>query len=122
MKKNRQYIKLLPWILEWNAATESANTEAGRRSFGKDIRTFPVFILKNIVKLVIFLRVSRSYQAKFDNIVSTLLERQKSLQTKRAARRWTDSTQIMSFCVYGLQATERLQLLCPIEGVGDVDP
>ena len=32
MKKNRQYIKLLQ-ILEWNAATESAHTEAGNKAF-----------------------------------------------------------------------------------------
>ena len=40
------------------------------------ISVFPVFILQNIVKLVIFLRVSISCQPKFDNIVLTLLEGQ----------------------------------------------
>ena len=32
MKKNRQYIKLLQ-LIEWNAATESAHTEAGNKAF-----------------------------------------------------------------------------------------
>ena len=32
MKKNHQYIKLLQ-LIEWNAATESAHTEAGNKEF-----------------------------------------------------------------------------------------
>ena len=67
------------------SSRDSARTSP--RLFGKDIRTFPFFILKNIVKSVIFLRVSRSCQPKFDNIVLTQLERQLLLQTKRTARR-----------------------------------
>ena len=48
----------LEWVLCTSPGHEGQSTL--RRSFGKDTRTFPVFILNNIVKSVNFFRVSRS--------------------------------------------------------------